>query len=793
MFRNYFKTAFRNLLKNKAHSVINITGLSVGMAIALLIGLWIWDELTYDRNFKDHDRIARVIQNLNINGETITWFNMPAPTGKAIRESYGSNFKHVLMTSWTGSHILSAGEDKLIKAGNFAEADLPEMLGLKMLRGTRNGLKDINAILLSASLAKTFFGDADPMDKIMKIDNQMMVKVAGIYEDLPYNSSFANMAFIAPWDLMVANTPWIRDQEAWGNNSFEVLVQLADHVNMEEASLKIRNIKMMHVDEISRKFAPSLFLFPMNRWHLHADFRNGFSTGGRIQFVWLFGIIGVFVLLLACINFMNLSTARSEKRAKEVGIRKAIGSFRIQLVCQFFCESLLITAIAFILCIVLVQLMLPAFNELAGKKISIPWAQPLFWLAGLGFSLITGLLAGSYPALYLSAFRPVKVLKGTFKVGRFAAIPRKALVVMQFSVSVLLIIGTLVVFRQIQFAKDRPLGYNNNGLLMTQLMTMDIPNHVDVIRQELKNAGVITEMATSSGPVTGVWSTNGDISWKGKDPDMSIDIPNTGVSHEYGRTVGWEFVAGRDFSREFASDSMAFVINESAVKLMGLKDPVGEIIKWNGEPYKVIGVIRDMLMESPYASVRPSLYCVRKDHYNYAIMKINPAASTQKALNNITAVFKRYSPAQPFTYQFADDDYAHKFDEEARIGKLAGVFAVLAVLISCLGLFGMALFMAEQRTKEIGVRKVLGASTFNIWQLLSKEFVLLIVIAFIIAAPLAWFFMQRWLQNYEYRSNIPWWIFAVTGISAVFITLLTVSGQSIKAAFMNPVKSLRSE
>lgn len=324
-------------------------------------------------------------------------------------------------------------------------------------------------------------------------------------------------------------------------------------------------------------------------------------------------------------------------------------------------------------------------------------------------------------------------------------------------------------------------------------MTMDIPNHMDVIRQELKSAGVITEMAISSGPVTGVWSTNGDISWKGKDPDMSIDIPNTGVSHEYGRTVGWEFVAGRDFSREFASDSMAFVINESAVKLMGLKDPVGEIIKWNGEPYKVIGVIRDMLMESPYASVRPSLYCVRKDHYNYAIMKINPAASTQKALNNITAVFKRYSPAQPFTYQFADDDYAHKFDEEARIGKLAGVFAVLAVLISCLGLFGMALFMAEQRTKEIGVRKVLGASVFNIWQLLSKEFVLLIVIAFIIAAPLAWFFMQRWLQNYEYRSNIPWWIFAVTGISAVFITLLTVSGQSIKAAFMNPVKSLRSE
>lgn len=793
MFSNYIKTAFRNLIKNKVHSVINITGLAVGMAIALLIGLWIWDELTYDSNFKNHNRIARVMQNLDFNGQIVTWYNMPAPTAKAIRESYGNNFKHVLMSTWTGSHILSVGEDKLVKAGNFAESAFPQMLDLKMLRGSHTDLKDPNSILLSASLAKTFFGNADPVDKIIKIDNQMTVKVTGVYQDLPRNCSFANMDFIAPWDLLVANTPWMRDQEPWGNNSFQVLVQMADNVSMEQASARIRDIKLLHTDAVSKKFDPRMFLYPMKKWHLHADFQGGVPVGGRIEFVWLFGIIGVFVLLLACINFMNLSTARSETRAKEVGIRKAIGSFRMQLVSQFFCESLLVTAIASIVCIILVLFMLPAFNELADKKISIPWTQPIFWITGLGFSLITGLMAGSYPALYLSAFRPVKVLKGTFRVGRSAAIPRKVMVVMQFSVSVILIIGTLVVFRQIQFARQRPLGYDNNGLVMTQLMTMEIPQHADVIREELKNAGAIIEMATSSGPVTSVWSTNGDITWEGKDPNMVVDIPNTGVSHEYGRTVGWQFVAGRDFSREFASDSAAFVINESAVRLMGMKDPVGKIIKWDGEPLKIIGVIRDMLMESPYASIRPSLYCVRKDHNEYAVLKISPAVNPQKALDKIAAVFGRYSASQPFTYQFADQDYAHKFDEEVRVGTLAGVFAVLAILISCLGLFGMALFMAERRTKEIGVRKILGASVFNIWQLLSKEFVLLVMIAFIIAAPLAWLFMHRWLENYEYRSSIPWWIFAVTGISALLITILTVSFQSVKAAFMNPAKSLSSE
>jgi len=797
MFKNYLKTAFRNLLKNKVHSFINITGLSVGMAVAMLIGLWIWDELTFDRYFKSYDRIAQVYQNQHLNGEISTWSSLPRPAAEAIRNAYGSWFKYVLMSSGTWDRVLSHGENKFVKSGFFIEPEAPEMFNLKMLHGTRGGLRDPHSILLSQSLAKAFFGNADPTGKLMKIDNQMDVKVTGVYEDFPDNSSFFNVFYLAPWQLLVNNTPWIRDMEnPWGTNSFRVYVQLADNVTMEEASEKIRNVKkeaIINVDAVGYKSNPQLFLHPMRKWHLFDEYRNGVNAGGLITFVRLFGVIGLFVLLLACINFMNLSTARSQQRSKEVGIRKAIGSQRGQLVTQFFCESLLTTAAAFICCIILVQLLLPAFNEIADKKISMPWSSLLFWLAGIAFCIITGIIAGSYPALYLSSFRPVKVLKGTFSAGRFAAIPRKVLVVVQFTVSVILIIGTLVVFRQIQFAKDRPLGYNSNGLVMMQLMNNDISLHFEAIKQELIRTGAIVNMTGSSGPVTGVWSTNGDLDWNGKPPGMSVDLPNTGVSYEYGKTVGWEFVAGRDFSPEFASDSAAFVINESAVKLMGFKDPIGEIIKWDSQPLKVIGVIKNMIMQSPYDAVRPSLYCMAKDHGNYLIMKLNSNSSTQKALSSIEAVFKKYSPAQPFNYQFADAEYARKFDDEARIAKLAGCFAILAIFISCLGLFGMAAFMAEQRTKEIGVRKVLGASVLHVWQLLSKEFVLLVTISFFIAAPLAYLFMQSWLQNYDYRSGIPWWIFMLTAAGALLITLVTVSGQSIKTALMNPVKSLRSE
>jgi putative ABC transport system permease protein len=793
MFTNYFKTALRNLFKNKAHSTINILGLAIGMAVSMLIGLWIWDELSFNKYHKNYDRIAKVMQHQTFNGEIGTWESMPQPVGKELRETYGSNFKRVVMSTWDFTLILASGDKTLYKTGKFMDTEAPDMLSLQMLKGSRAGLKDPASVLLSASVAKAYFGDADPMGKLMKINNKFDVKVTGVYEDFPHNSSFARISYIAPWQLW-ANQPWMKEGiNEWGNNSFQVFVQIADNTDMSSVSAAIKDAKLKKIDKEDRRYNPRLFLQPMRNWHLYSNFKNGVNAGGRIQYVWMFAVIGIFVLLLACINFMNLSTARSEKRAKEVGIRKAIGSLRGQLIYQFFSESLVVVAFAFISALLIVQLTLPLFNEVADKKMTILWNNPVFWIACIGFSLITGLIAGSYPALYLSSFQPVKVLKGTFRVGRFAAIPRKVLVVMQFTVSVTLIIGTIVVFRQIQYAKNRPVGYNRDGLLMIEMSTSGVHDHFETVRNELKSTGAIAEMAEAGSPLTSVRSTNGTFNWEGKDPNLAVDFPNTGVSYDYGKTVGWQFIAGRDFSRDFASDSLAFVLTESAVKYMGLKDPVGKILQWEDQPFTIIGVIKDMIVESPYNPVRPSLYCMAKNHDNVAILRINPAAGTREALGKIEKAFKKYNPAQPFEYKFVDEEYARKFSNEERVGKLAAIFAVLAIFISCLGLFGMASFMAEQRIKEIGIRKVLGASIYNVWRLLSKDFVLLVIISLLIAIPTAWYFMTNWLQNYQYRSNISWWIFAAAGMGALLITILTVSFQAIKAALANPVRSLRSE
>lgn len=764
------------------------------MSVAILIGLWIYDELSYDKYHENYDRIAQVMQNQNYNGQIATHTSMPYQMAQEIRNNYGSDFKYVLQSSWTSGHILTYGEKKFSKSGNFFEPQVTDMLSLKMLKGTRAALKEPHSIILSESYAKAFFGDADPMDKLMKLDNKTDVKVTGVYEDLPYNSSFKDMYYVMPWELYMITNPWIKTMDdPWGSNFTQAFAQIADNANMEAISKKIVNVKLNKVSKEDRRYKPLLFLHPLSKWHLYPEFKDGRNIGGRIEFVWLFGIIGIFVLLLACINFMNLSTARSEKRAKEVGIRKAIGSVRSQLVVQFFSESLLVVAFAFLLSLVLAYFALPYFNELADKKMSILWTNPIFWLMGIIFSIITGLIAGSYPALYLSSFQPVKVLKGTFRVGRFASIPRKVLVVLQFTVSVTLIIGTIIVFRQIQHAKDRPIGYNRDGLINIFMMTPDLHNHFEAVRNELISSGAILEMTESGSPTTSIWNTNGGFDWEGKDPGLAVDFPNNGVTQGYGKTVGWQFKLGRDFSKEFATDSSAFVINESAVKFLGFKNPIGKILKWNGKPYAIIGVIKDMVVESPYAPTRGSLFHISRDSENVMILKLNPNKSSREALAQIEGVFKKYNPASPFEYKFVDEEYSRKFGDEERVGKLATFFAILAIFISCLGLFGLASFVAEQRTKEIGVRKVLGASVMNLWQLLSKDFVILVLISCFIAIPIAYFYLNSWLQRYEYRADISWWVFVVSVAGALFITLLTVSFQAIRAATANPVKSLKTE
>ena len=557
-------------MKSKGYSAINIGGLAVGMAVAMLIGLWVHDELSFNKYHENYDRIAQVMQHANFNGKIETQIANPAVMGPEIRAKHGSDFKYVVQSSWIGGHLLTIGNKNITKVGIFFEPEAPEMLTLKMLKGTRAGLKDPYSILLSASTAKAIFGEADPLNKVLKLDRRADVKVTGVYEDLPDNTSFREIKIMMPWKLWQIQNTWSETlDDPWGSNFSQTFAQVADNTDMEKVSAKIKNVKLNNVSKDEAKYEWAVFLQPMKKWNLYNEFKNGKNTGGNIQYVWLFGIIGIFVLVLACINFMNLATARSEKRAKEVGIRKTVGSLRWQLIRQFFAESYLVVFLAFVLCLVLVVLLLPLFNEVAAKKIEMPWQNPIFWSFSLVFIALTGLLSGSYPAFYLSSFQPLKVLKGTFRVGKFASIPRKVLVVTQFTVSVMLIIGTIIIYQQIQHAKNRPIGYTRNGLISLG-MEKEVREHYEAVRTELKNSGAVEEMAASNSPLTQVWNTNGGFDWEGKDPNMAVDFPNNKVSYEFGKTVQWKIKEGRDFSREFATDSAAFIINESAARFFGI-------------------------------------------------------------------------------------------------------------------------------------------------------------------------------------------------------------------------------
>jgi len=808
MIKNYFKIAWRNLFRNRVSSFINIGGLTVGIAVAILIGLWIYDELSFDKYHQDYERIAQIMTRGNDPKEGAFINNsLQYPLASELQTTYKNNFKYIVRASWAQEYILSAGEKKLSSRGQFMDEDAPAMFTLKMLKGNWNGLKDPHSIMLSASTAKMLFGNADAMDQLVVINNKMNAKVSGIYEDLPLNTQFQDINFFSTWNLWVSENDWIQKRAIndWHNHFLKLYAEIKASsdfasVNNRIKDAELRNIKNLEGYKEDAARNPQVFLHPMSNWHLYPVTRAGITDDKPIRMVRLVGIIGLFVLLLACINFMNLSTARSEKRAKEVGIRKTIGSMRKQLLYQFFSESLLVVIISFFLSCLLVSIFLPWFNDLSAKEMSMPLSNPYFWLISIGFIFITGMLAGSYPALYLSSFKPIKVLKGTFPVGRLAAVPRKVLVVIQFTVSVALIISTIVVYRQVQFAKDRPVGYTREGLIMMEMKSGDYNGKYDLIRTELLNTGVVADMSGSMGKVTEVASGNNGFDWKGRNANKEESFGTLGVTYDHGKTIGWQFVSGRDFSRNYSTDSSGVIINEAAAKYMELKNPVDETITWKWhdnepKPYKILGVIRDMVMESPYEPIEPTLFFIKplNGGVNWINIKIKPEVAINNALPKIEAVFKKLVPSAPFDYRFVDQDYALKFAAEERISRLSGFFAVLAVLISCLGLFGLAIFVAEQKTKEIGVRKVLGASVFNVWRLLSKEFTFLVIISLFIATPIAYYFMNNWLQSYQYRADLSWWIFGAAGAGAMIITLLTVSFQAIKAAIANPIKSLRTE
>ena len=794
MWKNYFVIAWRNLLKNKLYSLVNITGLATGMAVAMIIGLWIYDEVSANRHLQNYSTLYQVMMNQTFDEHRGTQSALPYPLGEELKAKF-PDFKAVAMCDWGQPHSLVYGEKKISRTGHFIGEQAVSMFSMKILEGDKNPLHDPYSIVLTDETARVLFGNENPIGKALKLDNSTVLKVTAVVEKQPKNSSLS-FDYLIPFQLQELIYPWIKQYHKtnWGNNSWQVFVQLNDNATVGAVDAKVKDVVVAHFtdDNTLKHIKPEVFLHPASKWRLYSDFENGINTGGFIRYVRMFGILGFIVLLIACINFMNLSTARSEKRAKEVGVRKAIGAGRDRLIGQFLGESLLIAGIAFLLALVIVLVLLPYFNKLTDKAMTLQVTSPLFWAVMLLFTVFTGLLAGSYPAFYLSSFNPVRVLKGHLRAGKSSSLPRKILVVVQFASSVVLMIGTIVVNQQIQFGKNQPIGFNNKGLISMN-WSDDIAKNYDVIRNELLSTGAVVSVTQSNSPPSSIFSNNNGWEWKGSTPVEKSSVFSTiATAYDYTKTMGIKLIAGRDFSRDYA-DSNGVILNQAAVKRMGLKNPVGEMLKWNDKPMIVLGVIPDIQMESPYRPISPLTIIFNKGWAGYLDIRVNPNMPMSRAIALMKPIFDKYNPAFPFEYQFADEEYAKKFDYEQLVGNLAAIVAILAIFISCLGLFGLASFTAEQRVKEIGVRKVLGASVLNLWQLLSKDFVLLVLISCAIASPIAWYCMIQWLKSYPLQTPIGIGVFiAVAGV-AMLVTLITVSFQAIKAARANPVRSLRTE
>ncbi len=812
MFRSYFTIGWRNLLRNKGYSLINIGGLAIGMMVAIMNGLWIWDEFSHNKYFDNYPRIVQVAETGLDTENGTRWLNttMTYPLGTELIEKYKHQFNQIARASFFRDKILSVRDLKINTQGLYADASAPELFTFKMIYGSRKGLSDAHSILISESLAKTLFASSDPMNQVIRMNNENDLVVTGVYEDFPLNTDLHGVRFVVPWSLFLIDNKFIEQRALndWRNHFIKIYAEIPDGQSFESVNAQIKGALQFAPEDrdMAVKRDQQLYLYPMADWHLKPTWmqqgaRQRLGRLSPILMVKLVGVIGMFVLILACVNFINLSTARSEKRAKEVGIRKTIGSVRAQLISQFLSESFLTVLLSLALAILLTALLLPSFNMLADKDITMPWGEPWFWLAGFGVALVTALLAGSYPALFLSSFNPVQTLKGIARTGT-ASIPRKVLVVFQFSISVLLLVGTAVVYQQIQYGKNRPVGYTREGLIMLPKRTNEFAGKYQVLRNELKNTGVVYEVSESMGPVTAVYSGNNGWSWKGMDPNLDQNFATLSVSHLHGKTVGWQFVSGRDFDIDNPGDSSGIVINESALAIMKLQDPIGEPVSWTWWAdksqvldYKILGVIKDVVMDSPYAPVEPTIFYLRGHNGDpsWINVRIQPGVAINEALPKIEDVFRKVAPSAPFDFIFADEEYSKKFGREERIGNISSVFSALAVFISCLGLLGLASFVAETRTKEIGIRKILGATVTSLWKMLSIDFIWLVLIACALATPLAYYFMNSWLEHFPYRIVISGWIFLTIAAGAVALTLATISYQAIKAASTNPAQSLRSE
>jgi putative ABC transport system permease protein len=784
MIKNYFKTAIRSLSKNKGYSFLNFFGLAIGVAFAGIIFLWVEDEMNYDSSFINKDRIFQVMTNQTYDGVTRTFPSTPGPLAPALVKELPGITNACRMGR--NKSLFSIDDKAVYETGYYADSSFFPMFKLDFQEGnSSDALKEIHSVVISDKMARQFFGsNTNIVGRNIKVDNKDNYKITGVFKDLPSNSTI-QLDWISPFAIYASSRDWLK---YWGAFAPRTFVQLSPTADFNSVNNQLAGF--LHAKDNTVTTVP--ILFAMKDWHLRNNFVSGKQTGGRIEFVRLFAVIAWIILIIACINFMNLATAQSGKRAREVGVRKVLGAARSGLVRQFIGEAMVMSVFSVLLGVLFMLLLLPFFNELVQKQMSLGLDNPVHIAALVFLALFCGLLAGSYPSLYLSSFNPVYVFKGIKLKSGNASMIRKSLVVFQFTISIALIICTILVYQQVQHIKTRDLGYDKGNLINMEVVG-NMQKDFTLLRQDLMNTGVVQNVALCNDESLYTSDNGTDYSWEGKDPKSVVLISYRAISPEYISTMGMHVLEGRDFRPDIKSDSSNVLVTESLAKLMGKGSAVGKIIRSGKRPCTIVGVVKDYVYGDMYGKPDPVIFFCNTDEAGYLYIRHKEDARAEDVLGRISAVFKKDNPAYPFGYSFVDEDYDNLFKSEILIGNLSRIFAGLAILISCMGLFGLSAFTAEQRTKEIGIRKVLGANIPGIVSLLSKDFLKIVLVAIIIGSPLAFYFMNKWLQDFAYRIDIRWWVFALAGLSAVLIAFVTVSFQAIKAAVANPVSSLRSE
>ncbi len=790
MIRNYLKTAWRNLWNNKAFSIINILGLALGLACSLLIFLWVQDETQMDAFHANGKRLYVIIHRAYFDHKSVAGYSTPALLAEELKKEI-PEINLATQFSWNQDHTFQVGSKILKVNGTYASPDYFKMFRFHLLEGKpSSALNSPASLAISKKMADNFFGGPErAIGKTIKYENQKNFTITAVFDDQPKNSSL-QYEFIVNWNTFLEENSWAKD---WGNNGPMTYFQIRDDAKPEMVDKKLTHfLDNLDKGQQKGKFYSELGMQPFTEKYLHDHFTNDKVDGGRIAYVHLFSIIAVFILLIACINFMNLTTARSLKRAREIGVRKVVGAMRPTLIRQFLGESLLLTSVAIIFSLVLMALLLPVFNQITAKQISLPFDQPVFWLEILGLTLITGVVAGSYPALFLSSFKPVKVLKGALKMTSGVVIFRKGLVVFQFVLSVFLIISTIIITRQVNYVVNQNVGYDRENLIYIPLEGV-LPGKYNLFKSELAKMDGIQEVTRTTDVPTNIQNSTGGVDWDGKDPNINIQFTQASIGYNFVRTLKLNLLQGRDFSKDFGTDTAGYLVNEAALKRIGYKDPIGRRLTFWGKKGTIIGVLKDYHIASLQQAIVPLILRFgEKESFGNALVRTKPG-QTKFAIASLEKICKQLNPNFQFSYYFSDEEYQKLYNNEQVVSKLSNIFASLAIIISCLGLLGLAMFTAEQRVKEIGIRKVLGAGLGSLFSLLSSEFLILVGIALLIASPMAWYGMNKWLQNYAYHIKVEWWIFALASVIALLITLLTISFQTIKVALINPIKSLRSE